>query len=201
MALCDVTRPPTLKRASKDDVVVFDYALYDVDGEVLEDTEQDGQPARALIGYGRLPAGLERALVGMAQGETCEVVVGPQDGYGDWDPAKEQWFDRSEFPSDVAVEDELEGEDADGRSVTLRVVEVTDDAVLADTNHPLAGDTLRFDVIVRSIVAATQAELDEARKTAPKARLPVAAAPPTRAPAEALRSTHETTRDPLDDEQ
>jgi FKBP-type peptidyl-prolyl cis-trans isomerase SlyD len=198
-----MTRPP-LERVRKDTVVVFDYALYDSDGEVLEDTEDDGHPARALVGYGRLPAGLERALVGMAPGETCEVVVGPEDGYGEWDPSKEQWFDRSEFPEDVAVEDELEAEGPDGRPVTLRVVEITADAVLADTNHPLAGDTVRFDVIVRSVVAAPAGELEEARKSAPKARLPLAAPPPTRAPAEALRSAHPAgtpARDPLDDEQ
>ena len=182
-----MTRPPTPKRVSKDCVVVFDYAVYDSDGEVLEDTEDDGQPARALIGYGRLPAGLERALIGMATGETCEVVVSPEDGYGEWDPSKEHWFDRSEFPEGVAVEDELEAEGPDGKRVTLRVVEVTDDAVLVDTNHPLAGDTLRFDVIVRSVVDATAVDLEEARRSAPKARLPVA-------PASAKR-------DPLDDEQ
>ena len=198
-----MTRPPPPARVKKDAIVVFDYALYDTDDEVIEDTEEDGQPARALIGYGRLPAGLERALIGMAPGETCEVVVGPEDGYGEWDPGKERWFDRDEFPPDVAVEDELEAEDAEGRPIGMRVVEVTDDAVLVDTNHPLAGDTLRFDVIVRSVVPATQAELEEARKTAPKPRLPLAALrqgeglekpPPTRATAEALR-------DPLDDEQ
>jgi FKBP-type peptidyl-prolyl cis-trans isomerase SlyD len=182
-----VTRPPTPKRVSKDCIVVFDYAVYDAEGEVLEDTEDDGQPARALIGYGRLPAGLERALLGMAPGETCEVVVSPEDGYGQWDPAKEQWFDRSEFPGDVAVEDDLEAEGPDGKPVTLRVVEVTDEAVLADTNHPLAGDTVRFDVIVRSVVEAPAAELEEARRTAPRSRLPVAPTSPR--------------RDPLDDEQ
>lgn len=191
-----MTRPPPPTRAKKDDVVVFDYALYDDDGDVLEDTEELGEPARAIVGYGKLPAGLERALMGMAAGETCEVVVSPQDGYGDWDPNKEQWFDRDEFPPDVAVEDELEGEGPNGEPVVLRVVEVTDDGVLVDTNHPLAGETLRFDVIVRSVTRAPAAELENARKTAPKARLPVASsAPPTRSPVDAL------SKDPLDDEQ
>jgi FKBP-type peptidyl-prolyl cis-trans isomerase SlyD len=182
-----MTRPPVPKRVTKNCLVVFDYALYDTEGEVLEDTEEGGQPAHALIGYGRLPVGLERALIGMAPGETCEVVVSPADGYGEWDPNKEQWFDRSEFPEDVAVEDEIEAEGPDGKAITLRVVEVTDDAVLADTNHPLAGDTVRFDVIVRSVVDAPQAELDEAKRGAPKPKLPVASTSPR--------------RDPLDDEQ
>lgn len=187
---------PPKHRVAKDTIVVFDYAVYDADGDVVEDSEENGAPARALIGYGEIPAPLEAAMIGLAPGETCDVEVGPKDGYGEWDAGKEQWFDRSEFPNDVAVEDELEAVGKEGEPIVLRVVEVTDDAVLVDANHPLAGETVRFDVVVRSVVPASSSALEKARKQAPKARLPVAPTVPSTAPtAEALRS------DPLDDEQ
>ena len=53
---------------------------------------------------------------------------------------------RSEFPEDVAAGDCYEAEDEDGRPVLLQVLEVTDEGVLVDSNHPLAGQTLRFEV-------------------------------------------------------
>ncbi|GAC1378432.1 MAG: hypothetical protein NVSMB47_22760 [Polyangiales bacterium] len=162
----------TVVRVAKGTMVVFDYALYDADGDLVEDTEEDGAPVRCVWGHGVLVPGLERGLLGLAPGETREIEVAPEDAYGPHDEEKEQWFDRADFPPELAVEDELDAEDADGEPIVLRVVEIEDDAVLVDGNHPLAGETLRFDVIVREVRPATEGELAAARAAAPKARLP-----------------------------
>jgi FKBP-type peptidyl-prolyl cis-trans isomerase SlyD len=206
-------------RVAKDHVVVFDYVLYDGDGDVVEETDEEGgEPVTCVWGYGALVPALEKALYGLAPGETCEVVVPPEDGYGAWDEAKEHWVDRADFPEGLTVEDEFDATTPDGEETTLRVVEIEGDAVLVDSNHPLAGETLRFDVIVRSVRPATNEELAQARSAAPRLRLgqapeappkPAAEPPPAARPLKAQRAgvrgdrpSKGQGRDPfLDDEQ
>lgn len=180
-------------RITKDCWVVVDYVLYDDEGEVIESTEADdaegateGRPLGFVFGYGALVPGFEGGLVGMAVGETRVIEVAPEDGYGARDEELEQWFDRDEFPPDVAPEDELPATDADGNDLTLRVLEVTDDAVLVDANHPLAGATLTFDVVVRAVRAATKEEIARARRSAPKAKLAVVSEPRRPRPSDGL---------------
>lgn len=172
-------------RIVKDAYVVLDYVLYDEDGDVIEATDDEGgRPIGFVHGYGTLVPGLESGLVGMAPGETKEIVVSPEEAYGPHDPELEHWVDKSDFPPDVALDDEFEAVDDDGEQITLRVVEVAEDALLVDANHPLAGETLRFEVMVRAVRSATDKELNDTRRTAPRPRL-VLAGEPGRAPAEA----------------
>jgi FKBP-type peptidyl-prolyl cis-trans isomerase SlyD len=214
--LIDMSTRPSRERVlrvAKDHVVVFDYVLYDGDGDVVEETDEEGgEPVTCVWGYGALVPALEKALYGLAPGETCEVVVPPEDGYGPWDESKEHWVDRADFPEGVAVEDEFDATTPDGEETTLRVVEIEGDAVLVDSNHPLAGETLRFDVIVRSVRPATAEELAHARSAAPRLRLGLApdaaaeatpaAARPLKAQQSGVRENRPPPRDPfLDDEQ
>lgn len=162
-------------RIVKDAYVVLDYVLYDEDGDVIEATDDEGgRPIGFVQGYGSLVPGLESGIVGMAAGDTKEIVVPPHEGYGEHDEALEHWVDKSDFPPDLALDDEFEAEDDDGNPLTLRVIEVGEDAVLVDANHPLAGEELRFEVMIRSVRPATPSELRDARATAPKTRLMLA---------------------------
>ncbi len=161
-------------RIARDAFVVLDYALHDEDGDVIEATDEEGgRPIGFVFGYGTLVGGLEARLAGMAAGETREVVVPPEEGYGAWDEEKEFWVDRAELPAALALDDELEATDEAGDELTMRIVEIGEDAVLVDTNHPLAGETLYFDVIVRAVRVATAEELFKTKAVAPKARLAV----------------------------
>ena len=58
------------------------------------------------------------------------------------------------------------GEDEDGNEFDMHVIEVHDDYVVVDTNHPLAGHTLVWDVTVKEVREATQKEIDAARADA-----------------------------------
>jgi FKBP-type peptidyl-prolyl cis-trans isomerase SlyD len=180
-------------RIVRDAFVVLDYALHDEDGDVIEATDEEGgRPIGFVYGYGSLVSGLEARLAGMAAGETREIVVPPEEGYGAWDEEKEFWVDRAELPAELALDDELEATDESGDEITMRMVEIGEDAVLVDTNHPLAGETLFFDVIVRAVRKATAEELAKTKANAPKARLAMLpSGPPSArsdAPAEALAS-------------
>ncbi|MSP61000.1 MAG: peptidylprolyl isomerase [Myxococcales bacterium] len=141
-------------------IVKLDYTLRDGDGEIL-DTSEGGEPLSYLHGGGQIVAGLESALLGLDVGAEKEVVVAPEDGYGMPDPNGVFTVPRSAFPPDLSLTegDAFMGENDDGSPVPVRVIEVRDDAVLVDANHPLAGVTLHFHVTVIEVRDATLEEL------------------------------------------
>ncbi len=141
-------------------VVSMDYKLT-VDGEVL-DTSDDAGPLQFLAGYDNIVPGLEREMTGMKIGESKEVVVAPEDGYGEFDEEGFMDVPRSEFPSDMQIEEgvELNITDEDGENQYARVESVTDESVRLDLNHPLAGAELHFNVTVVALREPTKEELD-----------------------------------------
>jgi FKBP-type peptidyl-prolyl cis-trans isomerase SlyD len=146
-----------------DTYVKLAYTLYDEDGDVLDRTE-DEAPLSYLHGYGQVVPGLERGVEGMTQGDERSVIVPPSEGYGDYDPEAVVEIERTDFPEGVAVGDEFVAESDDGEAVPMTVLEVKEDACVVDTNHPLAGETLRFLVTVLEVRPATDSELREAEE-------------------------------------
>jgi FKBP-type peptidyl-prolyl cis-trans isomerase SlyD len=145
--------------------VTLDYELRDGDGELVDASEADGgEPIRYVHGYGMLVPGLEAALAGLRAGDEREVVVPAEAGYGEYDDRLVLEVDRSEVPDSNAVQvgDELVAESPDGDELTMSVVEVKDDVLVVDANHPLAGVTLRYSVKVREVRDATGQEIEEA---------------------------------------
>jgi FKBP-type peptidyl-prolyl cis-trans isomerase SlyD len=142
-------------------VVRLDYTLRNAAGEVLDSSDGAG-PLTYLHGASQIVPGLERALVGMRAGEATDVVVAPEDAYGQPDPEGVFGVPRAAFPAEVvlAVGESFIGEDEQGQAVPVRVVELREDTVIVDANHPLAGETLHFHVDVREVRDATPAELE-----------------------------------------
>jgi FKBP-type peptidyl-prolyl cis-trans isomerase SlyD len=141
-------------------VVSIDYTLR-VDGEVL-DSSDDAGPLQFLAGYENVVPGLEREMIGMKIGESKEVVVAPKDGYGEFDEEGFMDVPRSEFPTDVEVEEgiELSVTDEDGQNQYARVESLTDETIRLDFNHPLAGAELHFNVTVVALREPTKEELE-----------------------------------------
>jgi len=145
--------------------VVLDYTLKDEKGAVLDASDaEDGEPIVYVHGYGMLVPGLEAALVGLEAGAEKDVVVKPEEGFGDRDEELVFEVDRTDFPEPEKVEigDEVVAESPDGDEVPMRVVEVKADSVVVDANHPLAGVTLHYAVKVREVAEASAEELEEA---------------------------------------
>lgn len=140
--------------------VGLEYTLRLDDGETI-DSSAGREPLGFLQGEGQIIPGLEQALYGMAVGEEKSVVVQPEDGYGHRDSTAFQQIPRDSFPSDVNPEPgmALELVDDSGQSMLAFVSEVGPDNVLIDMNHPLAGETLHFDVRIATLRAATSEEL------------------------------------------
>jgi FKBP-type peptidyl-prolyl cis-trans isomerase SlyD len=141
-------------------VVTLDYTLKNSDGEVL-DSSDGGEPLSYLHGANQIVPGLEKALEGLEVGAERDVVVPPAEGYGDSDPAGVFTIPRAAFPADLAIApgDTFMGENDEGDALPVRVLEVRDEAILVDANHPLAGVTLHFHVAVREVRDATLEEL------------------------------------------
>ena len=141
-------------------VVSIEYTL-SVDGEVL-DSSKDAGPLQFLAGYDNIVPGLEREMVGMKIGESKDVLVLPTDGYGEFDEDAFMEVPRSEFPSDMELEEglELNITDEDGQNQLAFVESFNDETVRLDFNHPLAGAELQFNVKVIGLRDATKEELD-----------------------------------------
>ncbi len=140
------------------------YTLRDSRGNLLEST--DGEDPHGFVwGLGAVVPGLEMALEGSRAGDVVNVTVTPEDAYGLRDDTDVFDVDREEFPdpTNVVIGQEFSAEGDDGTTITMRVIEVHDDHVTVDANHPLAGETLNFQVRVVDVRKATDDELLAAR--------------------------------------
>ncbi|MCY1045130.1 peptidylprolyl isomerase [Corallococcus sp. bb12-1] len=140
-------------------VVALEYRLHLGDGEVI-DQSAPGQPLAYLHGHKQIVPGLEGALDGLDVGESKQVVVTPEQGYGQHNPEGLRTVPRTMLPPGFTpqVGQTLMAQTEEG-NVPLRIQTVNDDSVVVDLNHPLAGKTLHFAVTVREVRDATQEEL------------------------------------------
>jgi FKBP-type peptidyl-prolyl cis-trans isomerase SlyD len=146
---------------AKDSVVSLNYELFDSEGELLEQVET---PISYLHGgYDGIFPLVEEALQGKKTGDQCSVTMQPDDAFGEYDHSLVEVEARSSVPKEVAVGMQFEGgpEGADDDDYLLfTVVDVTDDEVTVDGNHPLAGKTLTFNCTVTGVRQATAEELE-----------------------------------------
>lgn len=138
--------------------VSFHFTLRDEQGRML-DTSRGGEAATFVEGAGQVIEGLEIELLAMTAGEERAVVVPPERGYGLIDESLRQMVARSGLPvTELKVGDQFQtGQDRHAPVVTI--VAITGDEVLLDANHPLAGQTLHFEVAVLAVRLATPDEL------------------------------------------
>lgn len=144
-------------QATRDTVVTFHYTLTGDDGAVID--ASGGEPMSYLHGHGNIIPGLEQALEGASAGFQSRVTVEPENAYGERRDemvigvAREQFDPSMELKPGVQVM-------ANGPQgqVVFTIVEVGDEDVTLDGNHPLAGQRLHFDVEITEVRAATDEE-------------------------------------------
>lgn len=141
-------------------VVSMHYTLTDSEGTVI-DSSDGAEPLAYLHGAGNIIPGLEAALVGKTEGAEMEVVVQPEDGYGEVVPELIQAVDRSAFEGVEEIEEGMafEAQSADGQARRIEVRSVDGDEVVVDGNHPLAGVELHFAVKIVAVRDATEEEI------------------------------------------
>lgn len=145
---------------SADRVVTIHYTLKDDAGTIL-DSSAGGDPLAYLQGHGNLVAGLERALEGRQEGNSLAVVVSPADGYGTRDESLVQRVPKRSLQGAGAVKKgmQFQARTEDGMRL-FTVAAVIGDMVTLDGNHPLADQTLHFEVQVVGVREATPEELE-----------------------------------------
>ncbi len=145
---------------TKGDSVKVEYVGRFEDGEAFDSSREEVaveaeiahpnreyEPLEFEVGAGEVVQGFDDAVVGMEEGETKEVTVPPEKGYGEHSEENVVEYDREEFREALGQEPEvgmhIHTQDAHGD-----VIEVDEDTVIVDFNHELAGETLVFEIEV-----------------------------------------------------
>jgi len=134
--------------------VSIEYTLRLEDKGVI-DTNVGSEPLTYVHGSHQLIPGLEKGLEGMKIGESKQITVKPEEGYGPVDQEAFVKVNEEQFPQDaLEVDAQLQLQDSSGRTFHTRVAEIKDETGVLDLNHPLAGRTLCFDVKIVDIQKA-----------------------------------------------
>jgi FKBP-type peptidyl-prolyl cis-trans isomerase SlyD len=146
-------------KISSNKVIVMHYAVSDSD-DTLIDSSYDTTPLAVIHGTGYVIKGLEDALVDHEAGDKFEVEVGCAEAYGDRFDDYVQTVPKEMFENvdDIEVGTQLRATTDEGEQ-TVIVVDMTDDKITVDGNHPLAGIDLKFEVEILEVRDATEDEL------------------------------------------
>lgn len=149
-------------------VVTLHYTLTDNEGKVI-DKSDDGSFAY-LHGANNIIPGLENALVGKSSGDEVNVAVSPEEGYGARNDAMLQQVPKSMFEdgSQIAVGSQFHAQGPNGEMLVVTVMEIHDEHVVVDGNHPLAGVDLNFDVKIVDVREASDEEVEHGHVHGPE---------------------------------
>jgi len=146
----------TTQLVEKTSDITIHFSLSLADGTVVDGT-QDGLPMNLRMGDGTMMPAFEEAILGLASGEKREVSLDPRDTFGFADDANFHWLEKDKFNHLQGSEQELEEglmiefDTPDGNKMAGLVLEIQEDKVLIDFNHPLCGREVIFTIEVISI--------------------------------------------------
>ena len=148
----------------KDKVVILSYTLKVATGQVVDKATED-QPFAYIHGLGNALPAFEERLEGLAPGADFDFVLSVEDGYGEYEDGYVRDFDINMFkgegvpPDLLTVGNIIPMQDQYGNPLEGEIVEITNEAVTLDFNHPLAGEELHFSGRILEVRDATNEEL------------------------------------------
>ncbi len=136
-----------MAEAKQGDTVKVHYTGQFEDGTVF-DSSADRDPLEFTIGAGHVIPGFEQAVVGMSPGDTKRQTIPSENGYGSHNPDMVITVERQQLPAGLNPEigQELQLMQQNGQPIPVVVTDVNDSTITIDANHPLAGQTLVFDI-------------------------------------------------------
>jgi len=139
-------------------VVSINYVLLDSTGNAMEKTES---PVSYLHGgFDEIFPIVEETLQNKEIGYSCSILMSPEDHFGEYDSNLVRIEPRNTFPDNIKVGMQFEGEEENSRiTLIYTITDITEDKVIVDGNHPLAGMTLHFDCTVTGVRPATEEEI------------------------------------------
>ncbi|MDH5631436.1 MAG: FKBP-type peptidyl-prolyl cis-trans isomerase [Gammaproteobacteria bacterium] len=157
----------------KNKVVSVSYTLYDEKGDIFEYTDL---PVSYLHGSGKdLFDKIETALTGKKVGDEVKITLPPADGFGNHDPGLTFTDNLDNVPLEIRrLGQEVEAQNASGEIMKFVVTDINTEAntLTVDGNHPLAGQTVLFKVVVKDIRDASRDEVQAGRPNAANTILP-----------------------------
>ncbi|UTJ05804.1 FKBP-type peptidyl-prolyl cis-trans isomerase [Arcobacter roscoffensis] len=141
-------------------VIGIEYTLKDANSGEQLDTNVGQAPLEFIAGKGQIIPGLESKLVDMSENDKADVLVEAKDGYGEYNEEAIQVLPKEQFAGiELSEGMSLYGTGQNGETVQVVVKSFDENEVTIDYNHPMAGKTLMFSVVVTSMRAATEEEL------------------------------------------
>ena len=139
-------------RIKKGSRVTFHYELRDESGKVIDSTFGK-EPVIYIQGEGEIIEGLEELMNGEEAGFEAKVTVPPEKAYGVTNQDLIVFAGPENFEDNVEIDvgSTVETEDPEGETIVFRIIEVTEDKVYLDGNHPLANQTLDYKVEVLEV--------------------------------------------------
>ena len=134
------------------------------DGSEFDNSEKHGQPLEFEVGSSQVIKGFENAVKGMEVNEEKDVKIPVSEAYGDVNPQLVQKVPKNEFPlkEEPKVGMMLVLNHPQGMKIPAKIVEINDEFITLDMNHPLAGNELNFNIkLVEIMDKESQADADE----------------------------------------
>ena len=141
-----------MPEAKEGDSVKVQYVGKLEDGSIFDSSAPDA-PLEFTIGGNQVIPGFNNGVLGMTVGESKTVHIPVTDAYGSHQKDGVFEISRTEFPDDMNIEIwmRLEGNQQNGKSVQVTIIEINEDTIKLDANHPLAGKDLTFDITLIAI--------------------------------------------------
>ena len=141
-----------MNQVKENNTVKVNYTGKLADGQVF-DSSEGKEPIEFTLGQGQLIPGFEKGLIDMKLNEKKTITVAKEEAYGDVNKDLIQEVKKTELPQDMTPEVGmgLVSKSPDGQEMNLLVVEVREESIVIDGNHPLAGKELIFDLEVVEI--------------------------------------------------
>lgn len=140
-----------MKKVQNGDTVTVHYTGRLEDGSVFDTSRQEGRdPIIEKIGEGKLIKGFENGILEMIEGESKTIEIEHTEAYGPINNLLITEIPKNQVPENVQVGEMLQGMGPQG-PIMVKIVEVKEDTVVIDANHPLAGKKLIFDLEIMSI--------------------------------------------------
>lgn len=140
----------------KNKVVTFFFELKDETGNIIDKREE---PSIYLHGYHHIMPLLEQSLEGKAVHDKVIISIPPEKAYGKQDPHLIRTFSADQFPQIKQLTVGMKVYSPTSQNLVMKIIKIEDDKITVDANHPLAGQTLSFQVEILDVREATQEEI------------------------------------------
>jgi FKBP-type peptidyl-prolyl cis-trans isomerase SlyD len=141
-------------------VVSIEYTLKDANTNEQLDTNVGGAPLEYISGMQQIIPGLEKELENLSKGDKVDVLVKPEDAYGEYNDEAVQAVPKEQFAGiELETGMTLYGTGENGETVQVTVKQIDENDVVVDYNHPMAGKSLMFSVTILDQRDATDEEI------------------------------------------